>query len=145
MNSNDNRLPPTMISESRSEASAVQGIKATVHDVFELVELHVRLFRSDLRQLKSAAGGTLVLMIGAAAIGVCSLAVLLLGLAFYLAQVTPLDQASAMLLCGGGMTILALLIAWWSARAIARSLATFDASLQELGRTIRWLQNQFPR
>ncbi len=125
------------------EFPSKSGVKASAHDGFQLIDLHCRLLHSDYQRFRSAVGVAVATLLAAAAVAMASVSAVLGGVAYLLAQFSPLDLAGSLLVCGASLLVLAILAAWWASRWIARSFAAFDASLQEGRRTLCWLQSHF--
>lgn len=132
----------TISSDSSPSSDVRQGVRQLAGDVVTLAELQTNLLQVELRQwLSLFAAPTLIFALMACVVGVSSVAVLLVSLAYYLAEAAQLSMAAATLISGSLGLLIAAVCAVLAWRRALRCGSSFERSRVELASNIRWLKH----
>ena len=109
-------------------------------DIASLAELQARLTLVDAREAASRATWPTVVLVASAAALVSAVPVLLIGLAFVLANAFGINQGAALLIVGGVVATVAATIAFLSLRKFLHSFESFRRSREEFVRNVNWVK-----
>ncbi len=110
------------------------------NDVATLVELQAKLAVHDAKDCVGKATLPVILLVGAAAVALGSVPILLLGAASLLARSTSLTPGAAQLLVAVAALAIAGVTAFLAWRSFGTSLESFRRSREELVRNISWIR-----
>lgn len=117
------------------------GVRQVAHDVIMLAELQADLLRVEVRDLTTRVAIPAVVMIaGAAVVGLASVPVLLLCAAYALHEFADWSLTASLGAAGGGGAVIAAILAYLALQRIKSLGNAFGRSRAELTRNIQWLK-----
>lgn len=135
LNGNGHQPPP--VRGFVDQAAEVAG------NVIELAELQIQLAKEDAKSAVNNCIGLLITLAVSGLLLIATLPLLFFGLAGWLAQATELSLFIAQIIVGGGVALIAILMAAIAGRSLKNSLSPFRRSAAELNSNIAWLKTIF--
>lgn len=115
------------------------GISELAHDVVTLAELQLKLMRLDVQESAQRMIGPSVAMVVAGVVVFGCVPVLLLGLAFLLAETTSLSIAGGSLIAGTLGLLAAGVTGYLAYRRLRCCSVQLDRSRKELTQNVNWI------
>lgn len=109
-------------------------------DAFELSELQIKLLRNDLNRFRGVIWLAVWMVPMALGLAIAGLPVVAFALAGTLAKLLDWDLYICQWIIGALFFVLAAVLGYVAARAVARSLKSFAPSQRELVRNMQWLR-----
>lgn len=123
----------------RSEG-VISSIGELGGDIASLAELQAKLTLIDAKEAATRATWPTVVLVASASALVAAVPVLLIGLAFVLANAFGITQGVALLIVGGVVALIAGAIAFLSLREFLHSFESFRRSNEEFVRNVNWVK-----
>lgn len=121
------------------------GISELAHDVVTLAELQLKLMRLDVQESARRMVGPIVGLVVAGVVAMGCVPVLLMGLAYGLAETTTLSLAGGALVAGVIGLLLAGLSAYLAWRRLRCCSVQLDRSRKELTQNVNWIMQAVSR
>ena len=125
---------------TRPVEGVISSIGELTGDIASLAELQAKLTLIDAREAASRATWPTIVLVASAAALVAAVPVLMIGLAFVLANAFGIGQGAALLIVGGVVAVIAGAIAFLSLREFLHSFESFRRSNEELVRNVNWIK-----
>lgn len=135
----------SMNSNDGAARGMASGAGAFAYDLTTLAELQTRLFFADAKDCLSRSVLAIVLIVLAGALALASLPVALLGVGYWIQDLTGWPEVAAFALAAGAGLLLAalmLLVAWLKLRS---GLRVFRRSGKEFSDNVEWLKHTLKR
>jgi hypothetical protein len=110
------------------------------HDVALLAELQARLFTADLRDAKRHAAIPSAALAAAAVVALSGIPIVLMGLAWLIAELAALPVYAGFLIVAGVVLVLTAIVALIAWQRLRRSLDAFSRSREEFNSNMRWIK-----
>ena len=110
------------------------------HDVTHLAELQTRLFAADLKDASLHATVPSAALMLAATASLSCVPIVLMGLAWLIAELTALPVYAGFLIVAGAVLVLSTIVAVIAWLRLRRSLEAFSRSQEEFNRNMRWIK-----
>ena len=125
---------------ARRVEGVITSLGGLTGDIASLAELQTRLTLIDAKEAASRATWPTVVLIASAVALMTALPVLMIGLAFVLANAFAISQGGALLIVGGIIAAVAGAIAFLSLREFLHSFESFRRSRDEFTRNVNWIK-----
>ena len=129
---------------NRSEESPASGmgrnLSGLIYDLTSLVELQCRLTACDVRETASQSWLPMLIILMAALLALSALPVLLIGLGWWLTQLSGIPLPAAFLLVSVVALGVAAIAAWWGSQRLRQAFAVLQRSRDELASTLNWIK-----
>jgi len=132
---NDGRKPPEY-----AGTAAVKHLGNLGHDITSLAELQLKLLAADAREAGRRAALPLGLLVGAAAVALGCVPVLLFALAAALQQAGLSGPVALALSALVGLAVAGVL-GWFGWSLIGSSFVSLERSREELTRNLQWIKS----
>lgn len=109
-------------------------------DIASLAELQAQLTLIDTKEVAGRAARPIVVLVAASAVLLATVPVLLIGLAFVLADAMHIGQGAALLITGAVVAATAGALAFLALRTFLHSFEGFRRSREELVRNVNWVR-----